>query len=69
MELSTRRVLRTMFATLLAMFIYVAPAMAVELQSDPQVVGERSTSAPKFEGGGNLHVFYWPICSIRCKLD
>ena len=51
MELSTRRVLRTMFATLLAMFIYVAPAMAVELQSDPQVVGERSTSAPKFEGG------------------
>ena len=44
-----------MFATLLAMFIYVAPAMAVELQSDPQVVGERSTSAPKFEGGGTVN--------------
>ena len=44
-----------MFATLLAMFIYVAPAMAVESQSDPQVVGGHSTSAPKFEGGGTVN--------------
>ena len=45
MEIFTRRVLRTIFVALLAMFVYAAPATAAESQSEQNQVGATVASA------------------------